>query len=355
MNGRLAPLLVAGALAAGCAGSHLRARSSAVGKLIRAAHDNGALICAPIELALAESHNDFAGVELDEGDYYRALAELEVAERNASEALRKSPKGKCVRRVAAVGPGDQDGDGIPDQRDECPTRPEDKDGYQDNDGCPERDNDSDGLDDPVDECPNKAEDKDNFEDQDGCPDEDNDKDKLSDPVDQCPDLAEDPDGNADDDGCPDCDDDGDGVAECPEPLDKCPGEKGQPPDGCKYKNVVVTDTRIEIKQTIFFETGRATIKSVSFSLLDEVAQALKDNPSIRVRIEGHTDSQGKDRYNLKLSRGRAASVRKYLIGRGIAARRMVSKGYGETRPVSDNRTAEGRSQNRRVEFVITGR
>ena len=85
------------------------------------------------------------------------------------------------------------------------------------------------------------------------------------------------------------------MAECPEPIDKCPGEKGAPPDGCPYKNVVVTDTRIEIEQTIFFETGRATIKSVSFALLDEVAQALEDNPSIRVRIEGHTDSQGKDR------------------------------------------------------------
>jgi OmpA-OmpF porin, OOP family len=311
--------VIALAIATGCGGTALRGRSSAVGKVIEAARSGGAQICAPVELALAESHNDFARVDLDEGDYYRALEELEVAEKNAHEALRKSPRGKCLR-VAAVTPADRDGDGIPDARDECVDRPEDKDGYQDTDGCPENDNDSDGL---------------------------------ADKVDQCPDQAEDADGNADDDGCPDCDDDADGVLECPEPNDKCPGQKGQPPDGCG--RVVVTDTKIEIKETIFFETGRATIKSVSFSLLDEVARALQANPSIRVRIEGHTDSQGKDRYNLKLSRARAKAVRKYLIGRGVASRRMVSQGYGETRPISDNRTAEGRAENRRVEFVITRR
>ena len=270
--------------------------------------------------------------------------------------MRKSPRGKCLRVAAAPAAGDRDGDGIPDQRDECPELPEDKDGFEDQDGCPDKDNDGDGLADAVDECPDKPEDKDDFEDQDGCPDEDNDKDKLADKVDQCPNQAEDADGKTDDDGCPDCDDDGDGVLECPEANDKCPDEKGAPPDGCsKYKNVVVTDTRIEIKQTIFFETGRATIKVVSHELLDEVARALQDNPSIRVRIEGHTDSQGKDGYNLRLSRTRAASVRRYLMGRGVQGRRMVSKGYGETRPISDNRTAEGRGENRRVEFVITRR
>jgi OOP family OmpA-OmpF porin len=353
---RQAVLVAAAALAAAaCAGSELRARSQAVGKLIRAARAGGAQTCAPIELALAESHNDFAGVELDEGDYYRAQQELAVAERNAHEALRKSPRGRCGQ-LAAKGPGDRDGDGVPDDRDECADRPEDKDGFEDGDGCPEKDNDGDGLVDAVDECPDKPEDKDDFEDQDGCPDDDNDKDKLADKVDQCPDKPEDADGNADDDGCPDCDDDGDGVLECPDALDKCPGEKGQAPDGCsKYKNVVVTDSKIEIKETIFFETGRATIKAVSFPLLDEVARALADNPTIAVRIEGHTDSQGKDRYNLVLSRARAAAVRRYLMGRGIPGRRMVSKGYGETRPIADNRTAEGRAENRRVEFVITAR
>lgn len=345
-------LVVIALVATACGGTTLRSRSLAIAKVIRAARDGGAQECAPIELAMAESHNDFAAVELDEGDYYRAREELDVAEKNAHEALRKSPSGKCLR-VAAATPADRDGDGIPDARDECDDSPEDKDGWEDEDGCPEKDNDSDGLADKVDECRDQPEDKDDFEDQDGCPEDDNDKDSLADKVDQCPNEAEDADGNTDDDGCPDCDDDGDGVVECPEMKDRCPGQKGHPPDGCG--RVVVTDKKIEIKETIFFETGRATIKSVSFSLLDEVARALQENPSIRVRIEGHTDSQGKDRYNLKLSRARAKAVRKYLVGRGVAGRRMVSQGYGETRPISDNRTAEGRAANRRVEFVITRR
>jgi OOP family OmpA-OmpF porin len=88
-------------------------------------------------------------------------------------------------------------------------------------------------------------------------------------------------------------------------------------------------------------------------LLDEVAQAMADHPKISVRIEGHTDSQGSDSYNLKLSGGRANAVRDYLIRRGVDAGRMVAQGYGESVPIADNRTNAGRSQNRRVEFVIT--
>ena len=94
---------------------------------------------------------------------------------------------------------------------------------------------------------------------------------------------------------------------------------------------------------------------MSFPLLDEVALALKDNPTIKVRIEGHTDSQGTDKFNLKLSNNRAASVRKYLIGKGIEGSRMESKGFGERVPIADNRTNDGRAQNRRVEFFITDR
>jgi outer membrane protein OmpA-like peptidoglycan-associated protein len=339
----------------GCAGMRLRDQAGAVGRVITAARANGALKCAPIELALAESHHDFAGVELDEGDYYRARQELLIAEANAHDALRKSPRGKCGR--VAEAPGDRDADGILDDKDECPSRPEDHDGFEDGDGCPETDNDNDGLADTVDSCPDRPEDRDDFEDDDGCPDEDNDGDKMVDRVDQCPMEPEDADGHDDDDGCPDCDDDGDGVPECPEAIDQCPGQAGTSGDGCppKYKNVVVTATHIELKQTVYFDTRKATIKPVSFGLLDEVAQVLKDQPTIRVRIEGHTDSQGKDGFNLRLSRSRAASVRRYLMGQGIDGRRMISEGYGERQPISDNRTTAGRAQNRRVEFVITER
>ena len=130
-----------------------------------------------------------------------------------------------------------------------------------------------------------------------------------------------------------------------------------PPDGCpkKYNLVVVTENKIEIKQTVYFDTSRATIKRVSFPLLNEVAQALTDNPAIKVEIQGHTDSQGSARSNLRLSQKRAESVRAYLIKRSIASGRMVARGYGKEVPIADNRTAEGRSQNRRVEFVITSR
>jgi OmpA-OmpF porin, OOP family len=340
---------------AGCAGAGVRARTTTVAALIETARKNGAQVCAPVELAMAEAHNEFAGHALDIGEYYDARDEVEIAERNAQLAVDRSPPERCVAKDAPT-IGDADGDGIKDDVDECPKVPEDKDGFQDDDGCPEEDNDADGILDVDDKCPLDPEDRDNFEDADGCPDPDNDADGLSDKIDACPDQAEDKDGFEDDDGCPDCDDDKDGVPECPEPLDKCPGVAGDSPDGCKkYQLIVVTEEKIELKQTVYFDTKKTTIKRVSFPLLNEVAQALGDNPTIKVRIEGHTDSRGSDKFNLKLSRGRAASVRKYLLDRGIDAERMIAEGYGEGTPIADNRTAAGREQNRRVEFFITSR
>jgi outer membrane protein OmpA-like peptidoglycan-associated protein len=320
----LAAFCALGALGAGCAGSTVRAQTGATAGLIATARDNGAQRCAPVELAMAESHNDFAQHELDEGNYHDARREAEVAETNAKLAIDKSPRDKCVDQappppLPPPGPGDKDGDGLLDNVDKCPSEPEDKDGFQDEDGCPEPDNDADGILDNVDKCPSEPEDKDGFEDEDGCPDPDNDKDGFLDPD------------------------------------DKCPLEPGVAPDGCpkKYNLVVVTQTKIELKQTVFFDTNRATIKRVSFALLDDVAQALNDNPKITVEIQGHTDSQGNDRKNLKLSQKRADSVRTYLVKKGVTGDRLVPKGYGENVPIVDNRTTSGRAQNRRVEFVIT--
>src|SRR5262249_46956722 len=193
---------------------------------------------------------------------------------------------------------DNDGDGIPDKLDKCPNDPEDFDGFQDADGCPDPDNDGDGIPDSIDKCPNEPEDFDGFPDADGRPGPDN---------------------------------DGDGG---PDVADKWPNEPGVPPDGCprKYNLVVVTEKKIEIKQTVYFDTNRATIKRVSFPLLNEVAQALTDNPTIKVEIQGHTDSQGSARFNLKLSQKRAESVRAYLIKKSVAADRMDAKGYGKEVP-----------------------
>ena len=303
------------AIVCGCAGSRVRMQTSATGGLIATARDHGAQRCAPVELAMAESHNDFASHALDEGNYREAKHEAEVAETNAQLAIEKSPKERCAPAA------DQDGDGILDNVDQCPRVAEDKDGFEDEDGCPDPDNDKDGIPDVSDKCPNEPEDKDGFEDDDGCPDPDNDKDGILDAA------------------------------------DKCPLEPGVAPDGCpkKYNLVVVTETKIEIKQTVYFDTNRATIKPVSFALLNEVAQALSDNPKIEVEVGGHTDSQGNDAFNLRLSQQRADSVRLYLMKRGIGSNRVVAKGYGENVAIADNRTAGGRAQNRRVEFVITAR
>lgn len=103
---------------------------------------------------------------------------------------------------------------------------------------------------------------------------------------------------------------------------------------------------------MYFANGKATIRKVSWAMLDEVASALAGLPSISIRIEGHTDSPGSDRANLRLSQKRAESVRKFLIKKGVPAARLVAKGYGETIPVADNATKAGRDKNRRVEFFI---
>ena len=341
-------------LATACAGRAVRRQTTETVGLIATARDNGAMRCAPVELAMAESYNDYAVHALDEGNYYDGRRGAAIAEKNAKLAIEKSPKDRCTEAKLPPKPGDRDGDGLSDDVDKCPDDPEDKDGFEDDDGCPDLDNDGDGIKDVVDKCPLDPEDVDKFEDEDGCPDLDNDKDGLSDKIDQCPNEAEDKDGFEDDDGCPDPDNDKDTFLD---KDDKCPIEFGVAPDGCpkKYTNVVVTKTKIEIKQTIFFEFNKATIKRVSFGLLNEVAQAMKDNPTIKVEIQGHTDSVGRDRSNLKLSQKRAESVKAYLTKQGVDFERMVPKGYGETVPIADNRTKDGRAENRRVEFVITER
>jgi outer membrane protein OmpA-like peptidoglycan-associated protein len=308
-------------LLGGCAGTELRGRSGALREVIKKAWENGAYRCAPRELAMAETHTAFAENELDEGDYYRARQELDIADTNAQEAIRKSPRDRCAPTVAmAVERLDTDKDGLYDDEDACPTEPEDKDGFQDADGCPDPDNDQDGILDAVDKCPLEPEDKDGFEDADGCPDPNNDKDRLNDPE------------------------------------DKCPNEYAETEDGCpkKYQLVVVTEKKIELKQTIYFDFNKASIKPISFPLLNEVALAMKDHANIRVRIEGHTDSRGNDGYNLNLSQRRAESVRSFLISAGVGPERMEPRGFGETVPIADNRTEAGRAQNRRVEFIILG-
>lgn len=119
------------------------------------------------------------------------------------------------------------------------------------------------------------------------------------------------------------------------------------------RRVAVSATKIELKEKVFFDTGQTTIKPESHPLLDEVADVMKAHPEVKhVVVEGHTDDQGGTDFNLQLSQGRAEAVRTYLMGKGVAGDRLEAKGYGESRPIADNKTAEGREANRRVEFVI---
>lgn len=333
---------------AGCAGQKVRGRADEVGHIVKKARNNGAYRCAPKELALAEANLRRTRDELALGNLVPAQRHIVIAHRNAQLAYDRSPPERCTTKA------DADGDGCPDKTDQCPNQPEDVDGFEDADCCPDPDNDEDGIADRQDRCPNEPEDRDGFADLDGCPDPDNDADGLPDTVDRCPDQPEDLDGFADGDGCPDDDNDKDTL---PDLRDKCPNQPGPPDgDGCpkkQYKLVTVTQSKIELKQKIFFATAKTRILSRSFPLLNEVAQVLKDRPSVHVRIEGHTDSRGNDAYNQRLSDGRANSVRAYLVQRGIDPVRMEAIGFGESRPIADNRTRSGRSMNRRVEFVIT--
>ncbi len=251
--------------------------------------------------------------------------------------------------VAAVAaPVDSDGDGMIDEEDMCPRQAEDMDGFEDSDGCPDDDNDKDGVADASDTCPLQAEDVDGFEDSDGCPDDDNDKDGLADAQDACALEA----GPVENEGCPDKDKDGDTVVDR---LDECPDVPG-PVDnkGCaRNAKVKLVGSRIEFEGVIHFDTAKDVIQQRSFELLDGVLTVIKAHPELgRIRVEGHTDSQGRLEMNMDLSQRRAQSVVRYLVERGIEEQRLLPEGFGPNRPVADNGTPEGRAQNRRVEFHI---
>ncbi len=259
---------------------------------------------------------------------------------------------------------DTDKDGIPDRIDACPTVPEDFDGFQDQDGCPDPDNDGDGIIDQKDRCPNEPETVNGIADKDGCPDGsalDKDGDGIPDDVDKCPMDPEDIDGFQDEDGCPDPDNDRDGIVD---ELDKCPSEREtingiDDYDGCpdagQGATEYVENQRIIINQTVNFETGKSIIKDDSKSLLDQVALQILAHDEIKmIRVEGHTDSQGSDDDNQVLSQDRADAVRRYLMGRGVPGEKLEAKGYGESKPIDTNEHSQGRARNRRVEFVIIG-
>lgn len=281
---------------------------------------------------------------------------------------------------------DKDGDGVPNASDACPEEPEDRDGFEDTDGCPDGDNDADGIADASDACRDEPETVNGLDDEDGCPDEarDTDGDGLFDHEDACPEHPEDADGFRDEDGCDDPDNDADGVLDaedncrdeagvienrgCPDQdrdadgvvdrVDNCPDEPGSAENhGCEEaQQVVLRGERLEILDNVFFRTNRDAIQRRSFTLLRNVAAVLNAHPEISaIRVEGHTDARGRREHNLDLSQRRAEQVVRFLVSQGVDVGRLQARGFGPDRPVvPDASTADEHAQNRRVEFHLEG-
>lgn len=230
---------------------------------------------------------------------------------------------------------DTDGDGVGDKDDKCP----DVSGVARFAGCP--DTDGDGIQDSEDKCPNQKG-LDIFK---GCPDTDG--DGVEDATDKCPDT---PSGvKVDETGC-NPDTDGDGIND---QEDNCPTLAGiKSNNGCPEIKPEVKQLFQKALQGIQFTTGRAVIKPISFPILDAIVKVMNENPSYKLLIGGHTDDVGSDATNQTLSKNRADAVSNYLITKGITPLRISSTGYGETKPVDDNKTAAGRTRNRRVELNV---
>jgi outer membrane protein OmpA-like peptidoglycan-associated protein len=216
-----------------------------------------------------------------------------------------------------------------------------------------QDRDGDGVADAVDQCPEQPAGEHPDPLRKGCPFLDRDDDGVADAEDLCPEVAagEHPDPKRA--GCPFADADGDGIADA---EDACPDRPGPPSDeprrnGCP--RVQVRSGKTTVLQTVHFARNKDVILATSFKMLEEVARTLNSNRQIRrVSIEGHADDTGTPEWNQKLSERRAKSVMKFLIENGVRPRRLRYEGFGDTRPLSAERTEEARAANRRVEFRI---
>ena len=223
-------------------------------------------------------------------------------------------------------PPDGDGDGFTDANDQCPTEKGTLN------GCPDTDND--GVADKDDKCPTEK------GTLNGCPDTDN--DGVADKDDQCPTEK----GTLN--GCPDTD--GDGVAD---KDDQCPGEAGiAANNGCPELKQEVKEQIAFAAKNIQFQFGSYNILKKSHKALDAVVLVLKENPLLKLNIAAHADNAGIPERNMQLSEKRAKAVADYFQSKGIAADRITYKGFGDTQPIADNKTAKGKAINRRVEMKV---
>ncbi|HMG20292.1 MAG TPA: thrombospondin type 3 repeat-containing protein, partial [Kofleriaceae bacterium] len=222
--------------------------------------------------------------------------------------------------------GDADGDGIRDSVDKCPNEPEDKDMFEDDDGCPDPDNDHDGIPDALDKCPLDPEDKDGFQDLDGCPDPDNDGDGIPDALDKCPNEPETINGFQDDDGCPD---------------------KGD-------SSIILSADRIETLDPIQF-TGVKLARGAA-PLLGQIAATLRAHAEIvRVRVTVHVQPSNDPDADQARSDKRAQAIRDWLVQWGIAATRLDARGFGGAKPLVPPDQRGAAKINDRLELIILER
>jgi outer membrane protein OmpA-like peptidoglycan-associated protein len=229
--------------------------------------------------------------EFDGRDAQVLLFGVELSLFDERPVAAPAPIAEPVRVVEAPpAPTDSDGDGILDPDDKCPTEPEDADGYQDDDGCPDPDNDGDGILDVDDKCPLDAEVVNGVDDEDGCPDE--------------------------------------GLFQ-------------------------VIEDRIILEEKVLFDTNRARVKHAGRPVLKAIIQFWAQHPEWEmVIIEGHADERGTDKYNQWLSETRAQRVREALISFGVDGGKIDVKGYGKSKPRDQRHNEKGWERNRRVEFVL---
>jgi len=285
---------------------------------------------------------------------------LEFKNSNIQAGLKLKLFGKKV-------PADSDGDGISDPNDKCPNVV----GLERYNGCPIPDTDNDGINDEEDKCPGQA----GTAKYQGCPIPDTDKDGINDEEDKCPNQA----GTAKYQGCPIPDTDGDGVNDeedkCPNQAgpasrngcpvtdrdndginddeDKCPDIPGtQASKGCPDVPANVSKTLGASSEKISFGTGanKTKLTTGSNASLAQIVKVMNENPTLKIRIEGHTNNTGKEDVNMKLSEDRAAAVKAYLVNKGISEDRITSQGFGGTMPIADNNTTSGRTKNNRIEI-----
>jgi outer membrane protein OmpA-like peptidoglycan-associated protein len=336
-------LVAAAGTLGGCAASlnDLRATHAGFEVELTQVADKGRA-CAPVAYAKAEAEHAFAAIEFVQGDVLRAIHHMEEA-RTYLEVAKVASAGCTVETpieefvaAPAIDPTptrpeldvdrttDSDGDGIVDADDRCPSKPEDRDGWADADGCPDLDNDGDGFPDLTDNCPNEAEDQDGTLDTDGCVDPDDDGDGILDVSDLCPNAPETFNGHDDTDGCPD---------------------------------EALTRVRLDRNQVVLVEpiqfNGKTTeLTPASYLVLNELSVFLESQVATRVRIESHTDSGVDETANQLLTQQQAEVVVVYLVEQGIGRTRMEIVGYGSRMPIDTNRTPEGRTRNRRIEIYV---